>query len=292
MGKVEKIVVLSVLFVVVLILVVSLDRSGGGDGTDEVLAKESAGVGEDAALSASRLVERERGIVDTSGSAVELAAGSASQDGGVGDGSAADESSVGASAGKRSNEGFENGGLETRGLDESTERDGAGEAAPSGLLVAAQVRRPVYEVPKTIPEDWALRTLAGLADHLYDPTHKVYQAKAGDTWKSLAKRYYGDVAYAALLRRANEGQEAPVPGRQILIPTHDDGVTAESKAATLPKGSKTYVAGSGESLWVIAKKNYGKGHKWPLIWEANRDRLKNPDFVPEGVTLVIPPLKD
>jgi nucleoid-associated protein YgaU len=44
----------------------------------------------------------------------------------------------------------------------------------------------------------------------------------------------------------------------------------------------------GDSLWRIAKKVYGAGHRWNEIWEANRDVLASEDDVTPGMTLVIP----
>lgn len=254
MGKVEKIVVLSVLFVIVLILVVSLDASKAQG--SEVQAADQGGT---SLPSASRVVSREPS--EAASPSGDLSAGQ-------------DELAEAEPTASTSDE--------------------APEAAPTeGLLLMEQLQEPVYEVPDEIPADWALRTLAGLSDHLFDPTHKVYAAKDGDTFESLAERYYGEASLAHLLRRANEGHEALEAGQQLLVPTHDDGLAEEVAAAPeLPEGARTYTAGYGESLWIIAKDHYGKGHKWPVIFEANQDRLRNPDFVPEGVTLVIPALED
>lgn len=47
---------------------------------------------------------------------------------------------------------------------------------------------------------------------------------------------------------------------------------------------------SGESLSKIAKHYYGDPMKYPRIFEANRDILKNPDLIHPGQNLVIPNL--
>ena len=253
MGKVEKIVVLSVLFVIVLILVVSLDA---GNKKDDVQAADR----QVSTPPASRVIDREVPEEQGPTGAQPPAAGDVETPGDQG--------------------------------EEPVVEDDAADAE-EGLLLMEQLQTPVYEVPDEIPEDWALQTLAGLSDHLFDPTHKVYAAKDGDTFESLAERYYGDESYARLLRRANEGHDALEAGQQLLVPTHDDGIVGEVAAEiVVPEGAKTYVAGEGESLWIIARNEYGKGHKWDVIWKANQDRLENPDFVPEGVTLVIRPLAD
>jgi nucleoid-associated protein YgaU len=47
---------------------------------------------------------------------------------------------------------------------------------------------------------------------------------------------------------------------------------------------------SGDSLSKIAKQEYGDASKWPLIFEANKDVLKDPDKIFPGQQLKIPPL--
>jgi len=47
---------------------------------------------------------------------------------------------------------------------------------------------------------------------------------------------------------------------------------------------------SGESLSKIAKHYYGDAMKYPQIFEANRDQLKNPDVIHPDQKLKIPNL--
>lgn len=51
---------------------------------------------------------------------------------------------------------------------------------------------------------------------------------------------------------------------------------------------KTYTVVEGDSLWKIAQHHYGKGGEWEKIYEANKDRIKNPDLIHPGQVLVIP----
>ena len=52
--------------------------------------------------------------------------------------------------------------------------------------------------------------------------------------------------------------------------------------------SDTYVVVAGDSLSKIAKRHYGDANKWPRIYEANRDQIKNPDLIHPGQRLKIP----
>jgi len=51
----------------------------------------------------------------------------------------------------------------------------------------------------------------------------------------------------------------------------------------------TYTVAKGDTLSKIAKDHYGKASRWPLVFEANRDQLDNPDRIKPGQVLRIPP---
>ncbi len=48
----------------------------------------------------------------------------------------------------------------------------------------------------------------------------------------------------------------------------------------------------GDHLWGIARKkeHYGNGFAWPVIYKANRDKIKNPDLIYPDQVFQIPPL--
>lgn len=50
----------------------------------------------------------------------------------------------------------------------------------------------------------------------------------------------------------------------------------------------TYVVVRGDSLWKIAKAHYGSGAKWTIIYEANKDTIKNANQIWPGQVLVLP----
>jgi len=52
--------------------------------------------------------------------------------------------------------------------------------------------------------------------------------------------------------------------------------------------SKTYTVQPGDTLSKIAKEMYGDAMKYPLIFEANRPMLKDPDHIYPGQVLRIP----
>jgi nucleoid-associated protein YgaU len=53
-------------------------------------------------------------------------------------------------------------------------------------------------------------------------------------------------------------------------------------------GSRTYTVKSGDSLSKISKEFYGTSASYMKIFEANRDKLMDPDKIQPGQELVIP----
>jgi nucleoid-associated protein YgaU len=52
--------------------------------------------------------------------------------------------------------------------------------------------------------------------------------------------------------------------------------------------SRTYTVVAGDSLSKIAKREYGDASKWHRIFEANRDKIQNPDLIHPGQVLNLP----
>lgn len=51
---------------------------------------------------------------------------------------------------------------------------------------------------------------------------------------------------------------------------------------------KMYTVVSGDSLSKIAKREYGDAGKWRKIYEANKDKIKDPDLIYPGQEFTIP----
>lgn len=59
---------------------------------------------------------------------------------------------------------------------------------------------------------------------------------------------------------------------------------------SIETASVFYTVEKGDSLSKIAKEHYGNAMKYPLIFEANKPMLKDPDLIYPGQVLRIPPL--
>jgi nucleoid-associated protein YgaU len=63
---------------------------------------------------------------------------------------------------------------------------------------------------------------------------------------------------------------------------------AAKKDAASKKAAKTYVVKKGDSLSKIAKELLGDAARWPEIFEANKDQIKDPNLIYPGQEFRIP----
>ncbi len=65
-------------------------------------------------------------------------------------------------------------------------------------------------------------------------------------------------------------------------------VTEGVTAPPLPDDVLYYEIKSGDTLSALAKKHYGAANKYPMIFEANREVIKDPDKIYVGQKIRIP----
>lgn len=81
----------------------------------------------------------------------------------------------------------------------------------------------------------------------------------------------------------------------VLILGNVEGIASVDDQLTVanPKPeAKFYEVKKGDTLSKIAKEFYGNAMKYPVIFEANKPMLKNPDLIYPGQMLRIPPLEN
>jgi len=64
------------------------------------------------------------------------------------------------------------------------------------------------------------------------------------------------------------------------------GLLAVGSSAGAQK--QVHVVVSGETLWQIAAALSGDAHRWPELYRANRDQIKDPALLYPGQRLAIP----
>ncbi|QDU68600.1 LysM peptidoglycan-binding domain-containing protein [Engelhardtia mirabilis] len=280
MGNLEKLFVLTVIFLSGVVLAVSLNSTktvqADGDTPSDSIA--------------NRFGEQMPLVPAQSGTELDLAdlGGSARPASGRGTDRAAKGSSSGSGSAppllsadvepkaESSGRGIDSGGIDSSGL-------------PKGRL------RQVDALAETVITGFALYTCDG-----------------SETFSSLARDLYGSVEYANVIRANNEGLEVLTSGDELLVPidarpspTRDHSYearpsrpaprirnvsTPEPIAADEELGTTEvlHTVVNGESLSTIAAAYYGKGTLWRRIYDHNRDVLDSPDRVPEGTVLKIP----
>lgn len=75
-------------------------------------------------------------------------------------------------------------------------------------------------------------------------------------------------------------EESPSGGQTVTV-------EREREAGTAPD-AKTYTVQKGDTLWAIAAKYYGKGSEYAKIYEANGDKISNPNLIYPGQVLTLP----
>ena len=68
----------------------------------------------------------------------------------------------------------------------------------------------------------------------------------------------------------------------------DITVAAGAAGVSAAAGGRTYTVQKGDTLSKISKQYYGDANKYMKIFEANRDKLKDPDKIQIGQVLTIP----
>ena len=67
------------------------------------------------------------------------------------------------------------------------------------------------------------------------------------------------------------------------------GSSSTASGSTPASGSRrTYTVVAGDSLSKIAKRTYGDANRWRVIYELNKDIIKNPDLIYPGQVLTLP----
>ncbi len=129
------------------------------------------------------------------------------------------------------------------------------------------------------------------------PEFFEHTIQPGETFTSIAEKYYGDPRLAHAVAAANPfvSPTSLRPGRTIRVakdPNNIQGVPVKPPASkdepAKPEAPREYVVASGDTLSGIAKRLLGSTKYADDIYKANRDRLASPDDLRVGQTLRIP----
>ncbi len=71
-------------------------------------------------------------------------------------------------------------------------------------------------------------------------------------------------------------------------PADFSDVSSGASTSAPTDDARSYTVKSGDSLSKIAKQVYGDAGEWKRIYEANRDKIKDPDLIHPGQEFTIP----
>ncbi|MDH5426012.1 MAG: LysM peptidoglycan-binding domain-containing protein [Gammaproteobacteria bacterium] len=82
--------------------------------------------------------------------------------------------------------------------------------------------------------------------------------------------------------------EVVEPKAEEVAPAQNEAAMEESNT-TNSAADSTYEVVNGDNLWNISGKSevYSDSYQWPLIYKANRDKIKDADLIYSGQTLDI-----
>jgi nucleoid-associated protein YgaU len=147
----------------------------------------------------------------------------------------------------------------------------------------------------------------GLIDFVLGAGDKLFGPKESDQERSakLENQVRRMGLSVEMLRIDVKGDQATVSGkvqsqaeREKIVLTVgntngiakvDDRLELVAKKAEAPE-AKYYTVVKGDSLSKIAKAQYGDAKKYPVIFEANKPMLTDPDKIYPGQVLRIPPV--
>ncbi len=151
-----------------------------------------------------------------------------------------------------------------------------------------------------------LISMEGLTASPYGDDYMLKVLSQGETPTVLANRYYGDRTRKSMIRSDNEGKSFEA-GTKIMLARYDFSAEAGQREKLLPapkhvappakdtavaktKKASSYTVIEGDSLWKISQAVYGKGGLWGEIFKANRDQMSNENDLKLGMVLRIPAL--
>ena len=90
-------------------------------------------------------------------------------------------------------------------------------------------------------------------------------------------------AFTLAVGCAGPAEKAPAPApEKKMEPAMAEPMQTESAAST-----SSYEVNKGDHLWGISGSSYGNPYKWPLIYKANSDKIKDADLIYPGQVLDI-----
>ena len=252
MGRLEKIVVLTVLFLVAVILAVSLNREEVVAGPQDLLAQapDATGGGPEVLPAPAADPRLLSAVTESPADAAALVA------------------------------------AQTPAVADPALVPGASAAPTTSAPAPAPVEpEPVAALP-------LLRTSEGLQPALVPGLRVYVWQAGDTFTALADRYYGSRLEVGRLRDANEGRDESTIqPGESIFVPAEPVAAAERLGRSSADAGQMlggTYVVQSGDMLSKIAQKTYGSAGKWRRIYDANRDVLASPDALKVGMRLRIP----
>ncbi len=179
-----------------------------------------------------------------------------------------------------------------------------GSARPTGPLVVLLPNQDGRVTPRILQGAPSPQRAPQLGLEIVDYDEEGGIRFAGTAPPGATVRVYVDERFAGDIQADSEGRwtlsprEAPAIGRHTL---RLDQLAASGTVAArielpfqrdrLPESAVAegqVVVQPGNSLWRLARNTYGRGLRYTLIYEANREQIRNPDRIYPGQVFSLP----
>lgn len=170
------------------------------------------------------------------------------------------------------------------------------------VAVNENVELTTNDEGKYVPKNLPTTHIVEKSEHLWAISEKYYGN--GYNWVDIAKE--NNLANANSL---SAGMELTIP--QVALRYDKEVKKTEDAVAEAPTSPETpeapeaptdskgaemtslleatsYTVVRGDHLWSIALRAYGDGYKWMDVYKANKDKIRNANYIEVGMTLVLP----
>lgn len=135
-----------------------------------------------------------------------------------------------------------------------------------------------WTAPKTMQEKWSNWRSNGKKLWLTVTETPIDHAVYLENFRVGYAGGYGDYEYTISFVQAKE-----------IVVNIEANKTPIKKTPSKPAPKKrTHTVVRGDTLWGIAQRYYGAGSKYTVIYNANRDKIKDPHWIYPGQVFTIP----